>query len=185
MNHMTATPREQPAPPIGRRSFFQWITILLGLVASALVAVPFIGYLLNWRSRTPPWINLGALDGFPLDQTLRVTFENPLRQPWDGITAEAAVFVRNEGTNAAGEPAFRVLGQNCAHLGCPVSWFPQSGLFMCPCHGGVYYETGEHASGPPPRGLFHCVWRVKDGQLEIQAPHYPTLQDTLEDRALG
>jgi Rieske Fe-S protein len=42
-----------------------------------------------------------------------------------------------------------------------VSWFPQSGLFMCPCHGGVYYSNGERASGPPPRGLFHCAWRVK------------------------
>ena len=69
---------------------------------------------------------------------------------------------------------------NCAHLGCPVEWFPQSGLFMCPCHGGVYYADGERASGPPPRGLFACVWRVRDGKLEVQAPHYPTLQDTGE-----
>jgi hypothetical protein len=29
------------------------------------------------------------------------------------------------------------------------------------------------------------MWRVKTGQLEIQAPHYPTLQDTLKDPALG
>ena len=72
---------------------------------------------------------------------------------------------------------------NCAHLGCPVTWFPQSGLFMCPCHGGVYYENGERAAGPPPRGLFHCVWRVRDGQLEIQAPHLPTLQNTLDKPA--
>jgi Rieske Fe-S protein len=53
---------------------------------------------------------------------------------------------------------------------------------MCPCHGGVYYENGEHASGPPPRGLFHCDWRVQDGNLEIQAPHFPTLQNTLKDQ---
>jgi len=47
----------------------------------------------------------------------------------------------------------------------------------------VYYENGEHASGPPPRGLYHYVWRVRDGQLEVQAPHFPTLHDTLRDRA--
>ena len=40
--------------------------------------------------------------------------------------------------------------------------------------------TASTPRGPPPRGLFHCVWRVRDGQLEIQAPHYPTLQDTLD-----
>ena len=38
--------------------------------------------------------------------------------------------------------------------------------------------SGERASGPPPRGLFRCAWRVRNGRLEIQAPHYPTLQDT-------
>src|SRR5262249_12781404 len=75
----------------------------------------------------------------------------------------------------------------CAHLGCPVEWFQESGLFLCPCHGGVYYANGERASGPPPRGLFACVYRVTRVrgvlQLEIQAPHYPTLQDTLRHPA--
>ncbi len=69
----------------------------------------------------------------------------------------------------------------CTHLGCPVEWFPQSGLFMCPCHGGVYYEDGERASGPPPEGLYKCVWRVaqeandSEPQLYIKAPFLPTL----------
>ena len=112
-----------------------------------------------------------------------MTFDNPLRQPWDGMTAHTGVYVRNEGQDDRQQDQFLVLAVNCAHLGCPVSWFPQSGLFMCPCHGGVYYANGERASGPPPRGLFHCVWRVRDGQLEVQAPHYPTLQDTLEQPA--
>jgi Rieske Fe-S protein len=112
-----------------------------------------------------------------------VAFKNPLRQPWDGMTAHTGVFVRYEGKDEQKKDQFLVLAVNCAHLGCPVSWFPQSGLFMCPCHGGVYYANGERASGPPPRGLFRCVWRVREGQLEVQAPHYPTLQDTLESNA--
>ena len=106
-------------------------------------------------------------------------FDNPLKQPWDGITAQTIVYARNTGPVAETSEQFLVLSANCAHLGCPVSWFPQSGLFMCPCHGGVYYEDGERASGPPPRGLYHCVWRVEKGRLQIQAPHYPTLQNPL------
>jgi hypothetical protein len=31
--------------------------------------------------------------------------------------------------------------------------------------------------------MFHCEWRVEDGRLEIQAPHYPTLQNTLTGTA--
>ena len=104
-----------------------------------------------------------------------MTFENPLRQPWDGVVARTGVYVRNEGRDER-EPdetkahAFLVLAVNCAHLGCPVEWFQESGLFMCPCHGGVYYASGERASGPPPRGLFRCVYQVKrtGGVLELE-----------------
>jgi Rieske Fe-S protein len=91
------------------------------------------------------------------------------------------VYVRNEGPDEKKVDRVRVLAVNCAHLGCPVTWFPASGLFMCPCHGGVYYADGERASGPPPRGLYHCPWQVTEGRLEVRAPHYPTLQDTLEE----
>ena len=66
---------------------------------------------------------------------------------------------------------------NCAHLGCPVEWFEQSRLFMCPCHGGVYYEDGSRASGPPPRGLFEYQWRIADENLEIFAGRLPGLQE--------
>jgi menaquinol-cytochrome c reductase iron-sulfur subunit len=90
------------------------------------------------------------------------------------------------GRNEKFEDQFMVLSFHCTHLGCPVEWFPQSGLFMCPCHGGVYYEDGSHASGPPPRGLFACPWKIdqKKGDTEphlyVLDPHLPTLQNTLK-----
>jgi len=99
------------------------------------------------------------------------------------MVAHMGVYVRNLGKDDTQQDQFLVFAMNCAHLGCPVTWFPQSGLFMCPCHGGVYYENGDRAAGPPPRGLFHCVWRVRQGQLEIQAPHLPTLQNTLNSKS--
>ncbi|MCE9531949.1 MAG: Rieske 2Fe-2S domain-containing protein [Planctomycetes bacterium] len=134
------------------------------------------------RKRNTLWVNLGPIDKFPVGETRLETFANPLGQPWDGMTANTGVYVRNLGKNGDGNEQFVVFSVNCAHLGCPVTWFPQSGLFMCPCHGGVYYENGERASGPPPRGLYQCAWQLRDGKLEIQAPHYPTLQNPLKDR---
>ena len=73
---------------------------------------------------------------------------------------------------------FQVFAVNCAHLGCPVKWFQQSRLFMCPCHGGVYYEDGSRASGPPPRGLFEYKWKVESGRLHIDAGLLPGLQES-------
>lgn len=160
-----------------RRTFLEWATLGLGAMAAAVVSIPFVGYVLGIRKKQIFWVPLGTVESFPVNETRLAKFENPLRQPWDGIVASTGVYVRNQGTEGA--DAFLVLAMNCAHLGCPVTWFPQSGLYMCPCHGGVYYASGERASGPPPRGLFRCTWRVKDGQLEVQAPHYPTLQNTL------
>jgi Rieske Fe-S protein len=183
-------PQAEPLP--GRRTFFRWLTYGLGAVAAAAMGIPFVGYLLGARKAPVDWFPLGPITDFPQDQTRRVIFDNPIRQPWDGMVAHTGVYVRYGGedrteTDEAKRHRFLVLAVNCAHLGCPVSWFQESGLFMCPCHGGVYYANGERASGPPPRGLFRCVYRVtrRDGveQLEIQAPWFPTLQDTLQHPA--
>lgn len=170
-------------PLLRRRGFFRWITYGVGGLAAIVLGLPLVGYLFGRRKPTIDWISLGSVDDFPIDETRHSTFKNPLGLPWDGMVAHVGVFVRNQGKAEDQKDRFLVLVANCAHLGCPVSWFPQSGLFMCPCHGGVYYASGERASGPPPRGLFACTWRVRDGRLEIQAPHYPTLQDTLETPA--
>jgi nitrite reductase/ring-hydroxylating ferredoxin subunit len=89
--------------------------------------------------------------------------------PTDGKTVETACWVRRVEAEQ-----FQVFAINCAHLGCPVRWFPQSGLFMCPCHGGAYYRDGSRASGPPERGLFEYPYKVQDGVVTIQAGELPT-----------
>jgi menaquinol-cytochrome c reductase iron-sulfur subunit len=168
-------------PSPNRRDFFGWLTWLLGGLAAVAVAVPLVGYFLGaGRRRRTEWIDLGPADAFPAHETRLATFDNPLRRPWDGMTGRGAAYVRS-----LGRDRFQVFAVNCTHLGCPVTWFPQSGLFMCPCHGGVYYEDGAHASGPPPRGLYHIPHRLRGGRLEIQAPHLPTLQDTLTQDSPG
>jgi Rieske Fe-S protein len=191
-----ASVSDPPAPQAellpGRRSFFRWLTYGLGAIAAAVVGLPFVGYVFGARKGPVDWFPLGPIEDFPQNQTRRVTFSNPIRQPWDGMVANTGVYVRYEGRDENGSDEtkgykFLIFAVNCAHLGCPVEWFQESGLFMCPCHGGVYYANGERASGPPPRGLYRCVYRVTRVRgldlLEIQAPHYPTLQDTLRHPA--
>jgi Rieske Fe-S protein len=165
---------------MGRRKFFQWLTTALGAVALAITGIPIVGFIIGVKKREVKWQPLGPVKDFPEGETRMITFDTPLRQPWDGMCGHTGVYVRFQGADRKPKDRFLILAINCAHLGCPVSWFPQSGLFMCPCHGGVYYADGKRASGPPPRGMFKCVWEVRDGELWVQAPHYPTLQDTLD-----
>jgi Rieske Fe-S protein len=159
---------------ISRRGLFMKLGMLFnGLVATALAA-PIVGFLLSsvTRGRASAylsWIPLGSLSEFPEGQTRLATFRNPNVMPTDGKTVDTACWVRH----IAGDQ-FQVFAVNCAHLGCPVRWFQQSGLFMCPCHGGAYYQDGSRASGPPERGLFEYPTRVRDGILTIQAGELPT-----------
>jgi len=159
---------------ISRRGLFMKLGILFnGLVATALAA-PIVGFLLSSVTRGRAnaylsWIPLGPLSEFPKGETRLATFRNPNVMPTDGKTVDTACWVRH----IAGEQ-FQVFAVNCAHLGCPVRWFQQSGLFMCPCHGGAYYQDGSRASGPPERGLFEYPTRVQDGILTIQAGELPT-----------
>ena len=173
---------QTPVDPltVSRRWLLLTVGAFFNAVVGAAVAVPVVKYLLSpvkSDGAYKSWVSLGSLDAFPVGETRLAKFTNPVSREWDGETDRIACWVRR-----ISEKEFQVFAINCAHLGCPVRWFPQSGLFMCPCHGGVYYENGEHASGPPPRGLFHCDWRVRHGNLEIQAPHFPTLQNTLKDQ---
>jgi menaquinol-cytochrome c reductase iron-sulfur subunit len=157
-----------------RRGLFMKLGILFnGLVAAAL-AVPIVGYVLSALTRGRgnayfEWVSLGQVSEFPEGETRLATFRNPNVMPADGKTVDTACWVRR----IEGEQ-FQVFAINCMHLGCPVRWFPQSGLFMCPCHGGVYYQNGARASGPPERGLFEYPYKVKDGLITIQAGELPT-----------
>jgi Rieske Fe-S protein len=56
-----------------------------------------------------------------------------------------------------------------------VRWFEESKLFMCPCHGGAYYQDGSRASGPPERGLFEYKYKVVNKALSIDVHGLPTL----------
>lgn len=159
---------------LSRRGLFMKLGILFNGCVAAALAVPIGKYLLSSVTRGRAegylsWVPLGLVSEFPEGETRLATFRNPHVGPTDGKTADTACWVRR----VAGDQ-FQIFAINCAHLGCPVRWFPQSGLFMCPCHGGAYYRDGSRASGPPERGLFEYLYKVGNGVITIQAGELPT-----------
>jgi len=98
-------------------------------------------------------------DPFRGRKIVEVSFLDAGSLPWSGVTAGTAAWLHRES-----EDKFVAFSVNCTHLGCPVRWLPTADLFMCPCHGGVYYKTGEVAAGPPPRPLQQYPVRVRDGR---------------------
>ena len=92
---MPSSAAHHPAPE--RRSFLGWLRTGWALSPAAIAGIPFIGYLFGARKAPVEWLKLGPVTGFPLNQTRLVTFNNPIRQPWDGMVAHTGVFVRYEG----------------------------------------------------------------------------------------
>jgi menaquinol-cytochrome c reductase iron-sulfur subunit len=155
---------------ISRRRLFTRITLAAGGAIAALAGVPVIGFVLAplVRPASARWRPVGALDSFAIGQTVKVDFSDPSSLPWSGITAKTAAWLRRTGENE-----FIAFSINCRHLGCPVRWLEGARLFMCPCHGGVYYEDGSVAAGPPPEPLARYPVRVNNGQVEIQTSPIP------------
>jgi menaquinol-cytochrome c reductase iron-sulfur subunit len=137
-------------------------------MAVAAVAVPSVGFLLGLRRTPRLWRDVGAVEQFALGGTVQVAFADPSPLPWAGVTAQTAAWLRR-----TGDQEFVAFSVDCTHLGCPVRWLPDADLFMCPCHGGVFYSNGTVASGPPPRPLSRYPVRVAEGRVQILASPLP------------
>jgi menaquinol-cytochrome c reductase iron-sulfur subunit len=170
---------------MSRRAMLVKLGLVLNGMVGAFLAVPIVRYLLSPVIREKKfgyesWLSLGVVEQFPAGQTRLATYKNPVVNAWDGETGDIACWVRNVDGHT-----YQVFAINCAHLGCPVRWFPQSNLFMCPCHGGAYYQDGSRASGPPERGLFQYHYKIEGGKLLIKAGEMPTPGQPIANKVGG
>jgi menaquinol-cytochrome c reductase iron-sulfur subunit len=161
-------PLEQPT--ISRRQFLAGLSLALGAVTAAMAGIPIVGFMISpLLQKTPQtWRSVGAVNDFKVGQTVAVSFVDASPLPWAGVTAKTAAWLRRDS-----EQQFTAFAINCTHLGCPVRWLQEANLFMCPCHGGVYYNDGTVAAGPPPEPLAHYEVRVREGQVEIRTGSMP------------
>ncbi|MEJ2261828.1 MAG: ubiquinol-cytochrome c reductase iron-sulfur subunit [Anaerolineales bacterium] len=156
--------------PISRRSFLALVSLGLGGLAAAIVSVPVVGGLIAPLLGEPPetWRSVGAVDKFKVGETVEVSFLDASPLPWAGVSAKTAAWLRRES-----QDQFIAFSVDCTHLGCPVKWIPDANLFMCPCHGGVYYKNGDVAAGPPPRALHTYPVRVMAGEVQVRTNPIP------------
>ncbi len=173
-NPQPSAPAPDPDAPCegclspSRRKFLTRLSLGLGALGAALIGVPSVAFLLGLRKPTKLWRDVGGVEQFPQGSTILVKFEDPSPLPWSGVTANTAAWLRHEKENE-----FIAFSVDCTHLGCPIRWLPDANLFMCPCHGGVFYANGTVASGPPPRPLSRYPVRVADGRVQILTSPLP------------
>jgi menaquinol-cytochrome c reductase iron-sulfur subunit len=153
-----------------RRAFLNRLALTIGGATAVVVVLPALGFLLAplWERAERTWRSVGDVSRFPVGSTSEVSFDDASPLPWAGVSARTAAWLHREAPDR-----FVAFSVNCTHLGCPVRWLPSATLFMCPCHGGVYYQDGSVAAGPPPRPLTTYPVRVRNGEVEILTSPLP------------
>jgi menaquinol-cytochrome c reductase iron-sulfur subunit len=157
-----------------RRRFLSRVTLALSGGIAVLVGAPILGFLLAplFANEPDTYVPVADLKDLTTGDTTLVNASDPSPLPWAGQTAASALWVRRLADRGAS--AFQVFNVNCTHLGCPVDWRADAKLFVCPCHGGVYYADGTVAGGPPPRPLFERAWKVENGKLLVKTQRLQT-----------
>lgn len=153
-----------------RREFLTLVSAGFAGLGALIVGIPFVGALIAPLTRKTPdvWRSVGAVNSFKVGETVSVQFEDPSPLAWAGPAALTAAWLRR-----SGDQEFVAFAINCTHLGCPVRWLQDAKLFLCPCHGGVFYQDGTVSAGPPQRPLFTYPVRIEKGQVQIKASAVP------------
>jgi menaquinol-cytochrome c reductase iron-sulfur subunit len=170
---MNKEPPQQPSSTpeeITRKIFLTRISLGIAGLSAAVMAVPVISALIAplLESKESLWRTVGHVGDFPVGSTKLVNFENADSEPYAGMLAKSAAWLRRSDENK-----FSAFAVNCSHLGCPVRWEENAQLFMCPCHGGVYYRDGSVAAGPPPRPLTEYKVRIRNNEVQLQTAPLP------------
>jgi menaquinol-cytochrome c reductase iron-sulfur subunit len=160
------------AEPVARRRFLSRISLALGAGAAALAAIPAVAYVVGptMKRTVEVWRDVGPVEQFEIGSTVQVTIDSPAAADWSGVSERMGAWLRR--VNATDFVAFSI---NCTHLGCPVRWMQTANLFMCPCHGGVFYADGSVAAGPPEQPLAHHMVRVSAGRVEVSTRPIPII----------
>ena len=150
---------------ITRRHLLMGVSIGAGGLVGTVAAVPLIAFFLGPMYRKFPavWRDVGPLEKFQIGATVQVDLRTSGGLPWDGPANKIGAWMRRDNRDD-----FTVYSSKCTHLGCPVRWVPKAELFMCPCHGGVYFKDGKVAAGPPPKPLQQFRARVQSGRVQVQ-----------------
>ena len=154
--------------PVTRRRLLMLLSVGAGAMAALAASVPIIGFLLSpmLRKFPPLWQDVGPLEQFNIGETVQVDLVTSGVLPWDGPSDRIGAWLRRNN-----QEDFTVYSSKCTHLGCPVRWIASAELFMCPCHGGVYFKDGDVAAGSAPGTLAAicspCGQRAGAGAMEV------------------
>jgi Rieske Fe-S protein len=154
---------------ISRRDFIKATAIAISGLIGVLIGIPSVTYLLSpaiqVRAEDDAEISLGPLENYPIGIPTRFEFTRTRVNGWERTATNYGLYVVRKDENEV-----RVFSDICTHLGCRVSWQPDTQHYISPCHNGHFDIVGNVLSGPPPRPLDEFRTKIVDGNLFVHLP---------------
>lgn len=127
----------QPPSP-QRRRFLQVCTHGLGALWGALIAIPFVAYLIDARNRAArdrDFKTVARFSELKLDVPQQAVIRDIRRDAWTlhpNDVIGRVWLIRRDGDKVE---AYTTI---CPHLGCSINYEDTSKQFICPCHMGTW-----------------------------------------------
>ena len=146
-----------------RRSFFKYVSILLGGAISSVVGWSAGLYFISpaWKQNKENWVELAHLNSLPDGIPISLSYIQRKLDGWMTVEGLNSVWLLREENNVI------AFNPKCTHLGCPYRWDEKNNAFVCPCHTAIFSKTGEVLSGPPPRPLDRFPIKIENGMITI------------------
>jgi menaquinol-cytochrome c reductase iron-sulfur subunit len=154
----------QPAEAT-RRGFFRVAIGFLAGVGGLVLGIPLVGSLIGpaFRKKRARWSRAAAVADLPEGTPTVLPFIDRSSDAYLRETVTRNVWaVRRSATDVT------VYSPICTHLGCRYDWEPNSGRFLCPCHGSVFALDGKVLGGPAPRPLDTLPVKIENGELYVE-----------------
>ncbi|HLG56956.1 MAG TPA: Rieske (2Fe-2S) protein [Vicinamibacterales bacterium] len=149
-------------PP--RRQFFARVIKTIQAAIGGTLGVVLGGSILSpsFARREENWLPATSLSGLPENAPTPIALRVVREDGYSQVVERRVVFLVKTGESVT------ALDPTCTHLGCRVSWDPDTRELRCPCHGGVYDHMGVVKSGPPPAPLPRLATRIDGDKIFIQ-----------------
>jgi len=152
----------EDAPCLSRRSFIATSALAGGVVVLAAIPIVSTVVLPALRTGVGKWVDFGRADQLPPADFSMLSYEFMVKDGWQDLPQRGFVWAR-----ADDKGGVQVFSSTCSHLACNVIWNKEKGLFLCPCHSGMFDANGLPAGGPPRKPLTLLPHKIVEGKLMV------------------
>lgn len=145
-----------------RRKVLGWLVGAINAGVGVALAAPTLGFIaspLRQKQDKGEWVAVASDGEIEDGQTRIVAWQMEIEDGYTRTKRNYSAFVRRSGD------AYTAFDPSCPHLGCHVEYKEKKKRYVCPCHGGVFDDSGNVISGPPPHGLAKIDVKVEGGHI--------------------